>query len=120
MTLTRKDAAATLLTVLSVLVYAAARQGWGVPLVGDSRRWAAAAILVLGIATCSLGRHATGGRTTIALSLLGVATLLFAVLSIATDASLWLALLTLATVGLWLASTLRHSVAGTPHGLSHA
>lgn len=120
MTLTRKDTAATLLTALAVLVYAAARQGWGVPLVGDSRRWAAAAILVLGMATCSLGRHGAGGPTTIVLSLLGVAALLFAVVAIATASTLWLALLTVAMVGLWLATTARHVVEGAPRGVSPA
>lgn len=120
MTLKARDAAATLPTALAVLAYTAVRQGWGVPLVGDSRRWAAAAIVLLGMASCSLGRHQAGGPTMIALSLLGVAALLFAVLAVVTASSTWLVLLTVATVGLWLASTLRHVVERTPHGISPA
>ena len=41
MTLTRKDAAATTLTALTVLAYVATHEAWAVPLIGDSRRWAA-------------------------------------------------------------------------------
>src|SRR5438034_4339420 len=48
MTLTRKDAAAAALTALAVLAFLATHEGWGVPLVGDSHRWAAGAILLLG------------------------------------------------------------------------
>ncbi len=70
----RKDVTATALTILAVLVYAAAHEGWGVPLVGTSHRWAAGAILLLGIGTCGQGR-ATKGVATLVLSALGVAAL---------------------------------------------
>src|SRR4051794_39073725 len=46
MTLSRKDVVATVLTVLVVLTFAATHEGWNVPLVGDSHRWAAAVILL--------------------------------------------------------------------------
>ena len=36
MTLTRKDAAATALTILVVLAFLATHEGWGVPLISDS------------------------------------------------------------------------------------
>jgi hypothetical protein len=55
--LTRKDAEATLLTVLIVLVFAAAHQGWNVWLIGGSERWAAGTILVLGSWGASMIRH---------------------------------------------------------------
>ena len=45
MTLTRKDLGASLLTALSVGVFAATHEGWNVWLVGDSRRWAAGVIV---------------------------------------------------------------------------
>ena len=35
-------------SALSVLVFAATHEGWNVWLIGDSHRWAAGAILVLG------------------------------------------------------------------------
>ena len=38
MTLGRKDFAATLFTALVVPAFAATHEGWGVPLIGDSRR----------------------------------------------------------------------------------
>ena len=55
MKLNRKDAAATALTVLAVAVFAATHEGWGVWLIGDSHRWAAGVITILGVAACSLG-----------------------------------------------------------------
>ena len=55
MTFSRKDAAAAALTALAVLVFLATHEGWGVPLVGDSHRWAAGAIFFLGSMTCGLG-----------------------------------------------------------------
>src|SRR5919201_3037087 len=55
MTFTRKDGAATALTALAVLVFVATHEGWSVPLVGDSHRWAAGAIFLLGSLTCGLG-----------------------------------------------------------------
>ena len=38
-----------------MLVFAAPHQSWNVWLIGSSNRWAAGAILLLGIAACSLG-----------------------------------------------------------------
>jgi len=69
MTLTRKDAAAAALTALAVLAFLATHEGWGVPLVGDSHRWAAGAILLLGSMTCGLGvlALATGSLTPLSL-----------------------------------------------------
>jgi len=55
MTLTRKDAAATLLTGFAVLVFLATHEAWNLPLIGDSRRWAAVVIFLLGAVTCGLG-----------------------------------------------------------------
>jgi hypothetical protein len=55
MTRELKDVVATGLTALAVLAFLATHEGWGVWLVGDSRRWAAAAITLLGVATCGLG-----------------------------------------------------------------
>ncbi len=53
MTCGLKDVVATGLTILAVLAFLAAHEGWGVWLIGDSRRWAAAAITLLGAAPAS-------------------------------------------------------------------
>jgi hypothetical protein len=55
MPLTRKDLVATGLTAVAVLAFLATHEGWNVWLIGDSRRWAAGAIWLLGIATCAQG-----------------------------------------------------------------
>jgi hypothetical protein len=112
MTLTRKDAEATVLTALAVLVYAAAHQSWNVWLIGSSNRWAAGAITALGLVTCALG---TAGKdmgkdsVTMVLAAVGTLTLVFAVWAIWTGSLTALSLLTLSTVVLWAGSTLRHA-----------
>ena len=107
MTLGRKDAAATVLTALVVLTFFATHGGWNVWLVGASHRWAAGAILVLGMATCSLGSPERSGATRL-LAALGMAALAFAVWALATGSLTPLSLLVVDVVALWAASTLRH------------
>jgi hypothetical protein len=113
MTITRKDLTATVLTILAVLVYAATHEGWGVPLIGDSRRWAAGAILLLGMATCGQGRM-TKGVTTTLLAVLGVAALGLAVLALVTGSLTPLSLLVADIVLLWALSTARHALQHPP------
>ena len=108
MTLTRKDAAATALTALAVLVFLATHEGWGVPLVGDSHRWAAGAVLLLGSLTCGLGSPGKD-RATKVLVVLGVMALVLAVLAVATGSLTPLSLLVVDMVALWAVSTLRHA-----------
>jgi hypothetical protein len=111
MTLTRKDFAATLLTVLAVFVFAAARESWNVWLIGSSNRWAASAILLLGVGACSLGApgdEVRKGALTIVLSVVGVLALAFAVWAIWTASPTALALLVCAFVLLWVGATARH------------
>ena len=108
MTLHRKDAAATALTALCVAVFVATHEGWGIWLVGDSHRWAAAVISVLGIATCALGSPGEG-RATKLLAVLGAAALVLAILAIATGSLTPLSLLVADIVVLWAASTWRHT-----------
>jgi hypothetical protein len=55
MSLTRKDAVATVLTALGVLAFFATHESWNVWLIGSSHRWAAVAITLLGALTCALG-----------------------------------------------------------------
>lgn len=98
MSLTWKDAAATVLTALIVA-------GW---LVVDSNRWAAAVVLALGVVSCSLG---SAGRERMwrLPAFLGVAALVLGVLAIVTGSSLALALLVADDVVLWAVTTLRHA-----------
>ena len=106
--MTRKDAMATALTILVVLVFLSAHEGWAVWLVGGSHRWAAGAISVLGIATCGLGSPGDGAATKL-LATLGVVAFLLSLLALATGSLTVLSLLVVDVVVLWAASTLRHA-----------
>src|SRR5688500_351645 len=108
MGLTRKDVDATVLTILAVLTFAATHQGWGVPLVGDSHRWAAGTIFLLGMMTCGRGTHVPGGMPVLFAGL-GTLSLVLVALAIATGSLTPLSLLVANIVVLWAASTLRHA-----------
>jgi hypothetical protein len=112
-TLTRKDLAATVLTALAVLTFAATHQGWNVWLVGGSHRWAAVAVALLGSFACGLGTPGKDAATRV-LTLLGVVAGVLAVVAIVTGSLTVLSFLTLASVLLWGASLMRHAVHG--HG----
>ena len=114
MHLTRRDMLATLLTALAVVVLVAAQQGWGIPLVGDSYRWAAAAVLVLGVCAFLAGEPLEGSHEPV-LGVLGVIALSLGVLALATGSLTFLALLVATTVALWAGATLRHQRYGQ-HG----
>lgn len=114
MGLTRKDLGATVLTALTVLVLAATQQGWNVWLVGDSHRWAAGAIVVIGAFACGLGSPGKDAASRL-LAVLGVVAAGLAVAAIVTGSLTVLSLLTLAIVVLWAASLLRHSVQHAAH-----
>ena len=105
MALTRKDAAATLLTALVVFVFLATHESWNVWLVGGSHRWAAGAITLLGMATCGLGT-ARGAVSSMAL---GAAAGVLAIVAIATGSLTALSLLVLVDVALWALSLARHT-----------
>lgn len=116
MTLGRKDIEAASLTTLAVLAFFATHQGWNVPLIGDSHRWAAGAIMLLGIGACALGSPSEG-RATKFLAALGILALALAILALATGSLTPLSLLVVDIVALWVASTIRHAThheAGSP------
>lgn len=106
MTLTRKDAAATVLTGLVVLAFFATHESWNVPLIGDSHRWAGVVIFLLGAATCSFGSQTQS--MPLLFWALGTVALVLAVLTVATGSLTALSFLVLAIVVLWAAATLRH------------
>ena len=107
MTLTRKDASTTLLTILVVLVYAVTHEDWNVPLIGGSHRWAAGTIMLLGMFTCGLGSPGKDVSTKL-LAALGIVALALAVLALVTGSLTPLSLLVVDIVLLWAVSTLRH------------
>jgi len=109
MTLGRKDTLAAVLTGLAVLAFAATHEGWSVWLVGGSHRWAAGAIMLLGIATCGLGSPGEKGPARRLLATLGTLALALAVVAVATGSLTALWFLVAAMVVLWAASTLRHA-----------
>src|SRR2546425_5146104 len=106
-TFSRKDTAATVLTTLVVLAFLSAHEGWGVPLVGDSHRWAAGAILLLGILSCGLGSPGKGAATRLC-AVLGTLALVLGVLALATGSLTPLSLLVVDVVALWAVSTFKH------------
>ena len=116
MTLTRKDAAATLLTALAVLVFVAAHESWNVWLIGSSNRWAAVAITLIGAVTCGFGSAADemseeGGMSPATKFLAGVGVVagVLAIWAIVSGSLTALSLLVVAIVVLWAGSTLRHA-----------
>jgi hypothetical protein len=111
MPLGRKDLAATGLTALAVATFAATHQGWNVWLVGDSRRWAAVAISVIGVVTCGLGSPGKDAATWILVAL-GTAAGVLAAVAIVTGSLTALSFLTLDIVVLWAASLVRHAARG--------
>jgi hypothetical protein len=113
LTLTRKDLAATLLTSLAVLVFLATHEGWDVWLIGDSHRWAAGVIFLIGSMTCGLGSPGSD-RMTKLLGALGVTALALAVLAVATGSLTPLSLLVADIVALWAIATIRHATAASP------
>lgn len=106
MTLTWKDAAATAVTALAVLVFFATHESWNVALVGDSHRWAAVVIFLLGAVTCGLGTQTQ--RTPMLFWVLGSAALALGFLAVATGSLTPLSLLVVDIVVLGAAATWRH------------
>jgi len=107
MTVKRKDAFATGLTALVVLTFFATQQGWNVWLVGDSHRWAAGVITLLGAVTYALGTPSRDYGMRI-LMVLGVFAAVLAVLAVWTGSLTPLSLLVVDIVLLWGAATLGH------------
>jgi hypothetical protein len=113
MTLTRKDAVATGLTVLAVLAFLATHGGWNVPLVGDSHRWAGVVIMALGIGACSVGARRLNSQL---FGVLGGAAFVLGVLALLTGSLTLLSLLVADMVLMWALTTFRH--AHSPPGQS--
>jgi hypothetical protein len=102
-----KDLLATALTAVVALTFAATHEGWNVPLVGDSHRWAAVVVLVVGAITCGLGDGQPLAKYRPA-SVLGAIALGLALLAIATGSLTVLSLLVAVIVVLWAMATVGH------------
>jgi hypothetical protein len=106
MTLTRRDAVATSLVGLAVLAFLGTHEAWNVPLIGDSHRWAAAVIMVLGIGACSIGARRV---TSTLFSVLGGAAFVLGVLALVTGSLTPLSLLVVDMLVMWAVTTARHA-----------
>lgn len=111
--LTWRDTAAAGLTAAVVLVFAATHDGWGVPLIGGSHRWAAGAIFLIGFATCGLG--SPGGRFRRLFPVLGMLAFVFAAVAVAIGSLTPLLLLVGDIVAMWALATLGHLAEGRRH-----
>ena len=115
MFLTRKDLAGTIVAALAVLVYAANVEGWWYL---GSNRWAAATMLVVGAIGCPVGARIVGEKLTspaiVGLGVLGLTTLVVALVAIVTAAQWALLALAVLVVALWAGATLRHAVTPPP------
>ena len=118
MKLDRNDRLVTGLAILIVGVFLTTWQGWGVPLVGDSHRWATIVILLLGLAAAALSSPGSDPRSYL-LTTLVIAAFLFAVLALATGSLASLALLVVALLGLIAESTERHARHGRGQHAGH-
>jgi hypothetical protein len=107
MKLDRKDSAVLALAILIAGTLLTTWAGWGVPLIGDSHRWAAVAIIVLGLAAGALSSPGKDPRSYVLAGLV-VAAFLFAVIALATGSLAPLVLLVVATLALIADSTGRH------------
>lgn len=107
MKLDRKDRNVLGLAVLIAAVFVTTYAGWGVPLIGDSHRWATAVILILGFAAGTLSAPGLESRSYVEAGLV-VLGFLFAVLAFATASLAAVGLLVLAILALVATSATRH------------
>lgn len=106
MKFTRRDAGATTFIGLAVVTFVATHEGWGVPLVGSSHRWATGAILVLGLLAATTGATRSGSAL---FALLGGTALVLGVLAFATGSLTPLSFLVIDLVTAWALATWRHT-----------
>ena len=68
-----EDVAATLLMAVTVLGFTATHEGWNVWLIGDSRRWTAGLLVLLGAATFALVARHVGTTAFVSLGIVAAA-----------------------------------------------
>jgi hypothetical protein len=104
----RKVLGCAALTVATLVVTAA---GWGVPLIGDSHRWATAAVLLLGLAAGAYSAPGSDSRSFLLGGLVLLAFLL-AVVALASASLMALTLLVVSILALVAVSVTHHARAG--------
>jgi hypothetical protein len=107
MKIDRNDRNVLGLVILVAAVFVTTYFGWGVPLIGDSHRWATAVILVVGLAAGALSAPGLESPSYLQAGLV-VAAFLFAVLAFATASIAAVAFLVLAILALVATSAARH------------
>jgi hypothetical protein len=114
--MTRHNAAATIAAALSLLC-ADIATGWGVPLIGDSHRWAAAAVVVLVVAAYLLGEPLEGSHEPVVASL-GITAVALGILALATGSLVFLWMLVATIIAIRVGLTVRHARQGRRESLS--
>lgn len=99
-----EDVAATLLMAATVLGFTATHQGWGVWLIGDSRRWTAGLLALLAVAAFGLVARHLG---TTLFVVLGIAAVVFAGLAFWTASLTPLSLLAATIILVWGVAVVR-------------
>jgi hypothetical protein len=99
-----EDVVGAIVIAATVLGYAATHEQWNVWLIGDSRRWTAGLLSVLGIAVFALAsRHVPGS----VLGLLLIASVVFAVIAFWTASLTSLSFLAATIVVVWAVAVFR-------------
>jgi len=117
MSLTPRDALATAVAAVAVLVYAGNAAGtWYL----GSNRWAIGTMALAGIAGCSLGARIDRSPTPVValLGVLGASAGAIAVAGLATGRHGLLLALLIVQLALWAATTARHAAVRPPHAAS--
>jgi hypothetical protein len=99
-----EDVLGTLVIAATVLGYAATHEQWNVWLIGDSRRWTAGLLSVLGIAMFALASRHVSGMVLGSLLLLGV---VLAAIAFWTASLTPLSLLAATIVAVWAIAVIR-------------
>ena len=107
MKLDLKDGAVAVLATLIGGTLLTTYESWGVPLIGDSHRWATVVILLLGLVAGALSSPGADPRSYFLAGLV-LAAFLFAVIALATGSLTPLVLLVAAVLALIVASMARH------------
>lgn len=112
MSLTWKDAVATVLTAAVAFVAYAKLNGWNLPLLG-SWRLATLAVFALGIGTCIVagsGSVPENNQWTLAATVLGVTSMLLLVAGLIFDSRAIFLLITADIIALWALTTIHHVI----------
>jgi hypothetical protein len=99
-----EDVVATLLATAAVLAFTSTHQSWNVWLIGDSRRWTAGLLALIGVAMFGLAARHIGPAL---LVLLGIAAVVFAGLALWTASLTTLSLLAATVILVWAAAVVR-------------